>query len=301
MTLTGDARVDSSTSGAGQGGTITVSAPAGLVTVDHASVNSDTTATGPGGDINLTANQIALTNGATISATSTGTAEALAGSINIVFGESLEMQSSSITTSSLLADGGNISITATGSLLHLIDSNITTSVQSGFGGGGNITIGSESHPFDFIVLDGSQVRADAFGGPGGNINVFADVYLTQTSIVSASSALSAPGTIAIQAQITDVSGSLTQLPESVLEAAALLRASCAARLAEGRTSSLVVAGRGGVPPAPDGLLWSPLAGLESVSWLGNTMSLGTGGALPFDGHVSLLSLSGVPPHARCAW
>jgi hypothetical protein len=85
--------------------------------------------------------------------------------------------------------------------------------------------------------------------------------MTQQTIVSASSALSSPGTIAIQAQFTDVTGALAQLPESILQAAALLRASCTARLAQGKTSSLVVAGREGVPPAPDGLLWSPVAEL----------------------------------------
>jgi hypothetical protein len=55
----------------------------------------------------------------------------------------------------------------------------------------------------------------------------------------------------------------------VLAAATLLRASCAARLAQGKTSSLVVAGREGVPPEPEGLLWSPLAegpATRGVSW-----------------------------------
>jgi hypothetical protein len=49
----------------------------------------------------------------------------------------------------------------------------------------------------------------------------------------------------------------------VLQAAALLTASCAARLAEGKSSSLVFRGREGVPPAPDAPLWSPLADLGS--------------------------------------
>jgi large exoprotein involved in heme utilization and adhesion len=185
-----------------------------------------------------------------------------------------------VTTGATLADGGNISITSTGSLLRLTDSQITTSVQSGEGQGGNITIGSIGHPFEFILLDRSQVRADAFGGPGGNINIFANVYLTSASVVSASSALSAPGTIAIEATVTDVSGSLTQLPTSPLEAAALLRASCGARLAGGKASSLVVAGREGLPLDPSGLLPSPLlleAPLAALSpseespWLGSLL------------------------------
>ena len=260
LTLAGGARLDSSTSGAGRGGIIALNA-AGTVTIFGAGMFSDASGTGAGGDINLAANQVGLTN-ATISATSTGTAAAIAGNINLVFGTSLEMVNSNITTNSLLADGGNISITSTGSTLHVLTSSITTSVQSGVGGGGNITIGSLAHPLDIIVLDGSQIRADAFGGPGGNINILADVFLTQNTIVSASSALAAPGTIAIQAQVTDVTGALAQLPESVLEAAALLRASCMARLAEGKASSLVVAGRAGVPPAPDAFLWSPLTDVD---------------------------------------
>jgi filamentous hemagglutinin family protein len=255
------ARIDSSTSGTGAGGSITLSAPTGIVTVNGAGLFSDTSGTGAGGDINIAAQTVDLAHGATISATSTGTPAATAGNINIVFGDTLEMQHSSITTQSIAADGGNITITSTGSLLHLLESQITTSVQSDVGSGGNITIGSQSHPLDFAVLNSAQIRADAFGGPGGNISIHADVYLTQNSVVSASSALSAPGTISIEAQITDVSGSLANLPESVVQAASLLRASCAAQLAEGRTSSLVVTGRGGVPPAPDGLLWSPLAEL----------------------------------------
>jgi large exoprotein involved in heme utilization and adhesion len=111
---------------------------------------------------------------------------------------------------------------------------------------------------DFVVLNNSQIRADAFGGPGGNIDIFANVYLTSDSVVSASSALGVPGTIEIQATVTDVSGGLVQLPEAVLQAATLLRASCAARLAEGKASSLVLAGRDGLPLEPSGLLPSPL-------------------------------------------
>lgn len=212
---------------------------------------------GPAGTISLTANRIQLLDGGTISANSTGTVDALAGNVTIVTND-LTMNNGSITTESLLADGGNISITTTGSRLYLLDSQITTSVQSGAGQGGNITLGSQAHPVEFVILNGSEIRADAFGGPGGNINILADVYLTSDSVVSASSALSTPGIIDIQARFTNVSGSLAQLPEAVLQAAALLRASCAARLSAGKTSSLVVAGREGLPLEPGGVMPSPL-------------------------------------------
>jgi hypothetical protein len=171
------------------------------------------------------------------------------------------LQGGSITTQSLRADGGNIAIASTGSLLRLRGGQITTSVDSDVGAGGNITLGTHAHPLTFVLLSNSAIQADAFGGPGGNISIFADVYLVSDSTVSASSALSTPGTIGVEARVTDLSGSLAQLPADVLQAAALLRASCAARVREGQASSLVVAGREGVPPAPDGLLWSPLAAL----------------------------------------
>ncbi len=254
FTLAGGARVDSSTSGSGHGGTIAIDASGGMLTITGGGgLFSTAGGSGAGGDINVQAGQMQLLDGAIISARSTGTVDALAGNVNINAGSLLRMANSTITTESLVADGGNISITTTGSLVHLSDSQITTSVQSGIGSGGNIAIDSQ-----LIVFDGSRIRADAFGGPGGNIDITAEVYLTQNSLVSASSALSTPGTINIQASITDVSGTLARLPEAVLQAAALLRASCAARLAGGKSSSLVLAGREGLPLEPGSLLPSPL-------------------------------------------
>jgi len=258
VSFSNQGQISASSSAAGRAGTIAINA--GSLSLDSgASLLSNASGTGPGGDININAADVNLAGASKISANSTGSAQALAGSINLVFGSNLFIDSSSaITTTSLLADGGNISITSTGSTLRLFGSEITTSVQSGLGQGGNITVGSDTHPLTFLVMSDGQIRADAFGGPGGNIRIFADTFLTSGSIISASSKLSAPGTISVQSQFTDLNSALVQLPENLLQATTLLRASCAARLAEGKASSLVVAGREGVPPEPDGLLASPL-------------------------------------------
>ncbi len=262
FTQTGGARVDSSTSGAGSGGGITVTAAnSASISGPGTGLFSTASSTGAGGDINVQAPQVQILDGATISANSTGTATATAGNVNVVT-SNLAMQNGSITTESTLADGGNISITTTGSMVHLTDSEIATSVQSGVGSGGNITIDS-----DLVILDDSRILANAFGGPGGNINITADVFLVNsggmlptslTGIVDASSALSTPGTINIQATFTDVTGEVTQLPETPLRATELLRAACAARFVGGKASSLVLGGRDGVPIQPGGLLPSPL-------------------------------------------
>jgi large exoprotein involved in heme utilization and adhesion len=262
FSLTGGAQVVSSTSGAGLGGSISANATQSVsISGSGTGLFSTASGTGPGGTINIQTAQLQITDGGVLSANSTGAVTATAGNINVVVGDTLRIENGSITTEALLADGGDISITSTGSLLHMTNGQITTSVQSGAGGGGNITIGSDLHPFEFLVLNNSGIHANAFGGPGGNINIFAGTLLSSVPIetaITASSALSAPGVIDIQATIVDVSGDVSQLPEAPLQATELLRASCAARLAGGKTSSLVLAGRGGLPLEPGGLLPSPL-------------------------------------------
>jgi filamentous hemagglutinin family protein len=265
VALTGGALIDSSTAGAGPGGTVDVTA--GSFTASGGStVSSNTSATAVGGDIDISAGQILLTEHASLSAKSTGSAVARAGDVNIRGVNTLRMDSSSITTEATAANGGDISIFTAGSLIDLVKSQITTSVHSGIGTGGAITIGSQQHPVDSLVLDNSAIRANAIGGPGGNIDIVANTLLCSPgtctgapdSFITASSTLSTPGTIDIQAFTTNVSGTLARLPESLLQAATLLRAACAARVTAGKASSLVVSGRGGLPLEPGDLLPSPL-------------------------------------------
>jgi len=263
FTQTGGARVDSSTSSGGKGGDLTVTA-ANSATISDSGTGLFTTAsgTGAGGDIKIQAGKLVqLSNAGTISAQSTGTATATAGDININT-PTFQSQNSSVTTGATLADGGNISIITTGSLVDLTDSQITTSVQGGVGNGGNITINS-----DHIVLNDSQILAQAVRGHGGNINITGDVFLVNsngqfpislTGIVDASSELITPGTVNNEATFTNVVGTFNQLPSTPLQATELLRASCAARFSGGKTSSLVLGGRDGLPLEPGGLLPSPL-------------------------------------------
>jgi large exoprotein involved in heme utilization and adhesion len=242
----------------------------------HSGVFSTANGTGAAGNISMNTGQLIIADGGTISTESSGTAAGISaglpgdsGNIDLVV-ETLRMDGGTITTAAAEAAGGDITITHTGSLLHLTDSQITTSVNGGLGGGGNITIGAELdssgnvfniNPFDFIVLNNSGIHANAFGGPGGNINIFTDILLSSLPLataITASSALNTPGTIDIQATVTEFSSDISQLPDVPLQATELLRATCAARVAGGRSSSLVLAGRGGLPLEPGGLLPSPL-------------------------------------------
>jgi large exoprotein involved in heme utilization and adhesion len=135
-----------------------------------------------------------------------------------------------------------------------MDSEVTTTVRGGGGDAGNLTL-----TVPFVVAGHSSIIANAFGGRGGNIQITADAFLADpTSLVSASSALGIQGTVNIQALVTSLSGTLAPLPQAFVSAAALLPARCAARAQGGRYSSLVLGGRGGLPPDPTGVLPSPL-------------------------------------------
>jgi hypothetical protein len=128
---------------------------------------------------------------------------------------------------------------------------------AGAGDAGGILIGA----FEIrVVLNGSQVLANAFGGDGGNITISAtEAFLASTdSRLDASSQLGLQGTVAIRSPVTEVSGALAPLSPAFSRAAGLLRDRCAERLRQGTMSSFIVRGRDGIPVEPDGLLPSPL-------------------------------------------
>jgi large exoprotein involved in heme utilization and adhesion len=61
--------------------------------------------------------------------------------------------------------------------------------------------------------------------------------------------------VVIESPNDNLVASLAELPDSLLNANALLKQRCAARAA-GTASSFVVTGPGGVPPQPGGLIYS---------------------------------------------
>jgi large exoprotein involved in heme utilization and adhesion len=219
--------------------------------VSGGQLDSSTTASGAGGSINVNASsQVSVVSGGRVSADSTGSGTT--GNITIAAGDRITMDGGSISTRALTSDGGNITLKAP-LIVRLENSQITTSVQSGVGGGGNVLIDPQ-----FLVMNNSAITANAFGGPGGNITIIADNFLaSSTALLQASSALSTPGTIQIQSPENNVAGSIAQLPRAFVDASRLMRGACSARR-EGAPSSFVLAGRGGVPAEADGYLPSTI-------------------------------------------
>src|SRR4029077_3856098 len=120
--------------------------------------------------------------------------------------------------------------------------------------GGNITIDPQ-----FVILQNSQIRANAFAGAGGNIDIISGVkpILDPSSQIDASSTLGISGTVTISAPGENVGGQLTPMSQQFSSAAALLAQGCAPRMAYGNFSTFVVAGREGLPVEPGGFLASP--------------------------------------------
>ena len=276
--LSGGARVDSSTTAAGEGGAINVNGTlsisgagsglfstasstgkagavnvtgpsvtvAGGGTIDSSSTGVGTIA-GNGGAIDLTAaSQISILNGGSIRADSLGPGRT--GDVKLTAGDRIMMDNGSISTRAVTSDGGDIRLVAP-NIIRLGNSQITTSVESGTGTGGNIFIDPQ-----FVILQGSTITANAFGGRGGSITIVADNFLIDaTSSVTASSALSTPGTVRIQSPENNLKEAIAQLPAALVDASRLLRGACTARQT-GAPSSFAVAGRGGVPADADGYL-----------------------------------------------
>lgn len=253
VTVRGGAQISGSTLGPGQGGTVTVTAT-DTVVIAGAQSGLSTTAqgSGRGGDILLQAPILTLSDGASITAESTGPADA--GTIRLTATERFLSEHSTVTTAARLADGGNIQVTAQ-ALVRLRDSSITATVGGGAETvGGNITIDPE-----FVVLEGSQILAEAFQGKGGNISITAGVVLADpASRISASSTLGVAGTVDIRAPVTNLSGTVAALPQTFQQAAALLRHRCAERWWGSPVSSFVLGGRDSIPATPGGVLPSPL-------------------------------------------
>ena len=256
-----------------------------------------------GGDIVINAQNVQLSNGTSISANSNGpllpNGEGDAGNIKITSASNFIMQNSSVTTEASQASGGQVTITAP-DMVQLVNSKITTSVAGSDAdtAGGNISIDPQ-----FVILQNSQILAQAFAGSGGNISIVSNVFLADpNSVVDASSQLGISGTVNIQSPVQNVGGRLTPLSQKFSSAAALLAQRCAARAADGKFSTFVVAGREGLPAEPGGFLASPSLTAElfgarlSGSDQPSQFPALTGALLGFDGRPIQLAMFGDACH-----
>lgn len=247
------------TEGTGTGGTINLSAKTLTIqnggTISASTTGNDTHAIGGSIVVNAT-DQVALTNGSSITATSKGPADA--GTISINAGQQLDVigtgtNRSSITTEAKQAKGGDINIQAV-DRLRVVDGEISTSVLGGAGSGGNITIDPK-----IVLLQNSEILAQANRGTGGDISITTPVFIAdQSSRVDASTPFGLNGRLTIQSPTSNLSGTVGQLVSKTSPPQVLLQNRCVA-LAGGEQSTFLLAGRETLPVEPSGWLSSPVS------------------------------------------
>ncbi len=314
ISLTGESFITTETQGSGQGGNLIITAD-NLTLADESFITSEakssgnagninieltdsfsantggkviasTSATGNGGNITISANNLNLTEGGTITAESTSikTGAGVAGDINLTATQSIHMTDSTVSTKAENALGGNIKLTAE-DMIQITNSNVTSQVLEGSESAGKITIDP-----DFVIIQNSNILSTAVSGDGGPITIIANlaVLVDPFSNVDASSQFGGNGTIDIRAPIQQLSEAIGPLPEDIVKAAALYAEACASQKS-GQFSSMVKNADSTPAPAPGGFLLSPLAFNESRTPLSTTQAhVLPDSALPYPSRMQAL-------------
>jgi filamentous hemagglutinin family protein len=277
------AQISSTTAGTGAGGSVDVTT--GALVLDGAGIANTQIAasatgsqSGPGGQVTVKANTLTVEGGAQIASTTAGpreggpitvivasdivlpdrgpqitaqsTGSGDAGSITVSAARLLMNNKAAISTEAetSMASGGNITLQVS-DLVYLVNSGISTSVKGETGSGGNIRIDPQ-----LVILNHSRIVAEAIEGHGGNIKINAGAFIASAdSEVNASSQKGISGTVEITGPRVDVNGALVVLSSELRGRAAVLREACAA-YGDRPISSLVEAGRGGLPQDPEATL-----------------------------------------------
>ena len=181
-------------------------------------------AVGTGSQITITTRELSLTDGADISTQ--------------IFGQTGSQP-------------GNIILNV--EELRLNDSDITTNATEDTDGG-NITIGNNNSPADFLLLqNNSSITANAVQGNGGNITIDSlGFFQCRNCEIDASSAFGLDGNVEINTVISDTFETET-LSTDVIPPQETIAQTCARN--RGRSKSFfIITGRGGIPPRPTDVL-----------------------------------------------
>jgi len=236
--------------GAANAGNINLKAK-GTILIDNSIVTTQAD-NAAGGTISLTAGQnFTLSNGATVSASSSGPGNA--GDIQLTAVDTILLDGATVTTEAEQASGGNIKLQAE-ELIQLVDSEITSRVRQGSENAGSINLDP-----DFIVIQNSEINTTAESGMGGNVTFRADlaILIDSFSKIDTSSRFGGSGIIDIQAPIKFLSGAIVPLENQPVNVAALYGARCVAGAA-GHFSTFVDSKTDSLSPTPGTFLASPL-------------------------------------------
>jgi large exoprotein involved in heme utilization and adhesion len=171
-----------------------------------------------------------------------------AGNLEVVANSIVLDNQGTISATTAAGEGGNINLQSN-SLLMRQNSQISATA-GGTGNGGNIII-TGSSPADFVVLlEGSEILANAFEGVGGNIGIDAKaLFVCPDCRISASSQLGVEGLVTINRLQPNTELQVINVPQEVAESEEVVALACSTTEEEDR-SEFIITGRGGLPPRP---------------------------------------------------
>lgn len=206
-------------------------------------------ASGEGGNINVAAGQLDINDSAEINVSAEGTGGA--GSLSID-AQDVTLDVGSLTAETRVGSQGNVSLNGLDTLLLRNNSQITTNASES-AIGGDITISSDG----IVLLDNSDITANAVEGQGGNIQITTQgIFQEPDSEITAASELGIDGTVTFNTPEVDPASGIFELPDIPIDADAILAQDLCKledeKIAKG--SSFVITGRGGLVPTSTGSL-----------------------------------------------
>jgi filamentous hemagglutinin family protein len=281
LTVQDGGRVDASTVGPGDAGSVTIRARESVTVsgtvpgsinpsliISSANIADEITRqvfglpdrpTGNSGDLRIETPVLNVTDGALVNVRHDGSGDA--GTLSIHAARiRLDTQGGIIATTES-GEGGNIALQVHDTLQMRHQSHIS-STAGGIGNGGNVEIDTPT----LVALDNSDISANAGQGQGGRVSIttqglFGTAFretLTPESDITATSELGAEfnGIVEIQTPDTEPNAGLVELSANPIDAETLIDRGCGSD----RGNRFVVTGRGGLPDDPTAML------RESPSW-----------------------------------
>ena len=259
LSISGEGKLSSETSGSGPAGTVFVKAQE-FTLQDGAELSTRTTGSGEGGTLDLDiGNGVTRLRNAKLTTDSTQPDDTLAGSLLLQTGQFNVEDSILDVRNAGNDDGGNIEIRATQGTFLSQQSSIQTNA-TGQGNGGNIFMRT---PFlNAVPEENNDIIANAISGNGGNIKIESNsignfelidepepaLRRNTTNDISASSELGIDGTLDLEGFNVDPSQGAAELPTDFVDSSNQIRQGC--NPISSNKGSFINVGRGGIPPQP---------------------------------------------------
>ncbi|MCA1995181.1 MAG: filamentous hemagglutinin N-terminal domain-containing protein, partial [Coleofasciculus sp. S288] len=205
---------------------------------------------GDSGNVTINTPLLSVTDGAQVTVRNDGTGKA--GMLRVNAGSIFLDDGGGITASTSSGQGGNIELQLRDVLLMRRESSISASAD-GIGNGGNIDINT---PLLVTVSnENSDISANSRDARGGNVTIntsgifgiqFRDRNTPLSDITATGKNSSLNGTVDINVRDVDPSSGLVQLPATPVDPTQAIAQGCPAD----KGNSLIITGRGGLPPLP---------------------------------------------------